>query len=300
VNRRGTVGLELDDQFRRSASTSAFTFNGAVVSNLNVLSLKVPFRPGGGALVVALTGGWTLETFEPFGACDPAVPALLCDDDVLGDYGYDELRGGAEVRWRFLPRTSAVVQGSYFSRQPADTLRSPEVSGFDARAGFSGLVTPHLGATVKVGYASTGATYEDPATAPADDDFGTWLATIEAEWLASDALNLRVGWDHGYGFEPGTALSVYASDRLLLGARYALAGRYGARLDASFETRDYAFAEGASSDLLTVAPSVEAALARWMNVSAGYAFTTRSSSFASTPGFDWDKSEAWLRFVFRY
>jgi hypothetical protein len=300
VNRRGSVGLELDDQFRRAASTSAFTFNGAVVSNLNALSVKVPFRPGGGALTVSLTGGWTLETFEPFSACDPAAPAILCDEDVLGDYSYDEMRGGAEVRWRFLPRTSAVLQGSYFSRVPSNTALSPEVSGFDARAGFSGLVTPHLGATLKAGYASTGATYDDPASAPPDDDFGTWLATIEAEWIASDAFNLRVGWDHGYGIDPGNALSVYASDRILLGARYALAGRYGARLDASWETRAYAFTEGSSGDLLVVAPSVEAALSRWMNVSAGYAYTTRTSTFASTPGFDWDKSEAWLRFVFRY
>jgi hypothetical protein len=50
VNRRGMVGLELDDEFRRSPSTSAFVLDGAVIANYNALRLKVPFRPGGGAL----------------------------------------------------------------------------------------------------------------------------------------------------------------------------------------------------------------------------------------------------------
>ena len=44
VNRRGTIGLELDDQFRRDPSTSSFVFEGAVISNKNFLSLRVPWR----------------------------------------------------------------------------------------------------------------------------------------------------------------------------------------------------------------------------------------------------------------
>jgi hypothetical protein len=205
---------------------------------------------------------------------------------------YNELRGGAEVRWRFLPRTSAVFQTSYFSRVPNDTTVAPEVSGLEARAGFSGLVTPHLGATVKVGYMDTLGSTPEP--------YGTWLATLEGEWLATESATLRLGWDHGYGIDPANVLSVYTSDRVIVGAKYALAGRYGARLDASWERRDYAFQDDSSGDYVRVEPALEAALSRWMNASLGYAYSSRTSTFADTPGFDYTKNVVWLRLVFTY
>lgn len=298
VNRRGAIGLELDDRFRRSPSTAAFVFGGAVVANQNVLSMRIPWRPGGGALTFALTGGWTLETFEPIEDCEAGVTALPCDADLLGDLGYGEVRGGAEVSWRFLPRTSALFEASYLARTPNETALSPEVSGFEARVGVAGLVTPHLRATVKAGYASTKAEPEAPA---ASETTGTWLATIEAEWLATREAAVRAGWDHGFGVDPGSALSVYSSNRAYAGGRYALAGRYGARLDASWERRAYELVAGTpTADLLRVEPAIEVAISRWMNASVGYAYTTRSSGFGAGSGFDYDKSEAWLRLAFTY
>lgn len=295
ANRRGTVGFELDDRFDRSASTSAFTFDGAVISNRNVLDLRVPWRPGRGALVLSLTGGWTLETFEPFDACDPGATSVTCDAATLEDLGYDDVRVGGEVRWKFLPRTSAVLQGGWFSRMPNDPTLSHEVTGFDARAGVSGLVTPRIGATLKAGYASTDDSVEG--------GWGTWLATVEVEWIATDAATVRFGWKHDYGIDPGSDLSVYGLDLVVVSARYALAGRYGARLEASWERRDYAFQDDSTTaDMIRVDPSLEAAVNRWLNASLGYAYSSRTSSFASTTpsGFEYDKSEVWLRLVATY
>jgi hypothetical protein len=292
VNRKGPIGFELDDEFDRSASTNAFVFDGAVISNKNVLSLKVPWKPGGGALVVSLTGAWTLETYEPFSSCSAGATATSCDPAVLGDLGYNEVRAGAEVRWRFLPRTSAVFESSYFSRMPNDTTVSQELSGLDGRAGFSGLVTPHLGASIRVGYMHT--------MGSPPEDWGTWLATLEAEWLATDSASLRVGWDRGYGIDPGNVLSLYQSDRVLAGGKYALAGRYGLRLDASWERRVYAFSDTSNGDLVRVEPAAEAALSRWLNASIGYAYTSRTSSFSTAPGYDYAKNEVWLRLVGTY
>ncbi len=293
VNRRGTIGLELDDEFRRDPSTSSFVFAGAVISNKNFLSLRLPWRPGGGALVIAPTLDWMLETFEPFTSCDAATQGSSCDSTVLGKLGYNDLRGGAEARWKFLPRTSAVFEADYFSRVPNDTTLATDVSGVEARAGLSGLVTPHLGATVKLGYADTlGSTPQS---------FGSVLATIEGEWLASDAARVRLGWDHGFGMEPATVFYLYTSDRIVLGGRYSLAGRYGARLDASWERRAYAFVEGSNTGtLLRIEPALEAALSRWINATLGYAYTSRDSSFTSGPGYNYSKHEAWLRVVFTY
>jgi hypothetical protein len=298
LNRRGTVSLELDDDFRRSPSTSALAFGTAVVSNLNALRVRVPWKPGGGALVLAATGGWTLETFEPYfdqPICDPVVTPT-CDPDVLSDLGYDEFRAGGEARWRFLPRTSAVLEGGWYARQPNDEALSDEVSGFDAMVGLTGLLTPHLGGTVKLGYG---------ATSGAEEDVGGLLAIVEAEWTPTQAASLRVGYGRAQGVDPGTTLSVYAADRVNVVGRILFGGRYSARLDARWEHRAYEIADGsATADLFTVTPSLEVAVSRWMNVSLGYGYTDRDSSFPeaipAAPAFSYSKSEAWLRLAFRY
>ncbi len=297
VNRRGSFGLELDDQFRRDPSTSTFVFGSAVISNKNELSLRLPWRPGGGALIVAPTLDWMLETFEPFSdTCPAGVAQPSCDSSALGKLGYNDVRAGGEARWRFLPRTSAVFEADYFSRVPNDTALATDVSGVEARAGLSGLVTPHVGATVKLGYASTlGSTPES---------YGTVLATLEGEWLASEAARVRLGWEHGFGMEPDRTYYLYTSDRVVLGGRYSLAGRYGARLDASWERRGYAFVESTTGQLWRVEPAIEAALSRWINATLAYAYTSRDSSgpgsFSTAPGYNYSKNEVWLRFVFTY
>ena len=292
VNRHGTVGLELDDKFVRDANTTAWVFQGAVVSNRNELAVKVPWRPGGGALVLAFVGGWTLETYQPFHTCGPGVADPSCDKTILDGVSYNEVRGGGEVRWKFLPRTAAVVEASYFSHQPKDTTIAPELSGLDGRAGVTGLVTPHVSATLKAGY------MDSLDSGP--KSWGTWLATLEGEWLASESATLKIGWDHGYGIDPGNVLSLYGTHRVLLDGRYALGGRYGARLGASYEHRAYAFQGSADGNLVHVEPAIEAALSRWMNVSFAYAYTRRSSTLSSAPGFDYTKNEVWLRFALTY
>jgi hypothetical protein len=53
-----------------------------------------------------------------------------------------------------------------------------------------------------------------------------------------------------------------------------------------------------------VEPAVEAGIARWMSASLGFAYSDRSSDFVAvtTPiqGFDYSKTETWLRVAVRY
>jgi hypothetical protein len=132
------------------------------------------------------------------------------------------------------------------------------------------------------------------------EPWGTWLATVEGEWLASDSATLKAGWDHGYGIDPGNVLSLYGSDRVLLDGRYTLAGRYGARLGVSYEHRVYAFQTSSNGDLVHVEPALEAAVTRWLNVTLAYAYTSRTSTISSAPGFDYTKNEVWLRLTLTY
>lgn len=300
ANPKGVVGLELDDQFRRSPSTSALLLGNAVIANYNSLRLRAPWKPGGGALVFSFVGDWTLETYEPFFEGQLCANNPACDASLLDDLGYNEVGLGAEAKWRFLPRTSAVFEGSWFSRLPMDESVADAVSGVEVQAGLTGLVTPHISATVKAGYVDT--------LGSADEDFRTWLATVEGEWIASESASVRAGFGHGYGIDPGLlggAAALFSRSSLYGGGKLVLAGRYVARADVTWERRSYdLLTSSATADLLRVEPSVEAVVTRWFTASAGYAYTSRDSSLpAGTPGlpaFSYSKNEAWLRLFFRY
>jgi hypothetical protein len=287
LNRRGMLGLELDDEFRRAPGSTAFVLSNAVISNYNALRVRAPYRPGGGALVFTASGSWALETFESYFA-EPI--CALCSGSVKA-LAYNEFRAGGDVKWRFLPRTAATFQGGWFSRVPNDSAVS-SVSGLDGSAGFTGLVTPHVSSTLRAGYTSTlGVTA---------GNVSTWLATVEGEWMATDSASVKLGWTHGLGIDPGPVL--FTAHRVYGAGRILLAGRYAARAEASFETRAYS-PGSASASLVRIEPGLEAGITRWMSASLGYAFSRRTSSsfaVAGLPGFDFTKSETWLRLAVRY
>jgi hypothetical protein len=291
LNRRGEVGLELNDSFRRSSQTQVLVLGGAVVSNVNQLDLSVPWRPGGGALTTTVGGGWTLETFEPFSKgrlCPGNTPQ--CDPTLVSRLNYNDLTGRLEVRWRFLPKTAAVVQGEYWKRMPQDASVGGDASGWRGSGGLAGLFTAHLAGTIKGGYASTTATGGSSAT---------WFANVEGEWIPTDTTSLKVGYLHDSSADPGVG-GGYAGHRAYLDGRALLAGRYSAMLSMQYERRDYsgsAFIR--SADLISAAPSVEVEVTRWFRAGAGVAYTRRTSRLVAgtppLPGFKFDKTEAFLR-----
>jgi hypothetical protein len=289
VNRRGHVGLELTDSFERSTSTSSLTFSSAVVSNRNTLDIAVPWSPGGGALGVTASGGWKLEAFQPYGSCsggDP--PNASCDEQFLSDLGYNDLRGGLEVKWRFLPRTALVVDGSYSVRMPNDEAQSRRVTGWRASAGLQGLVTQHLAATLKGGWGS----------ASGGGSLGTWLASAELEWLPTITTSARVGWVHEWGTDPGNPFALFQANRIYLDGKMLLAGRWQAGMRSQLELVGLESSAG-STTTLRLEPSLDYSVARWLTVGVGYALSSRKANdIPNLPtgfAFEYTKHEVWLK-----
>jgi hypothetical protein len=287
VNPDGPLGLELEDRFTRGNETLSPSLPNAVISNANVLRLRVPYRPGGGALELSAGGAWTRESFEPWLegiVCDPAQAG--CDSDTLAGLGYDELRGTGEVRWRFLPRTAASLRGTWVQRLPNDPALSNEGSAVKVMGGVSGLVTSRFAATLEAGYGDTLGSAAEP--------YSSWLANVQLEWIGNESRRARVGYSHDFEFDPGNATSLYGSDRVFLDARAAF-GRFALVLDASWDLLDYVLADS-TSQIVRAEPRVETALARWFWLGLGYRYTARSStgSLASLPSWEYTKSEAWL------
>jgi hypothetical protein len=285
VNRRSPVSVRIDNDFRRSVSTSSLAFASAVVANSNALAVSVPWRPGGGALVVTGRGAWILESYSPYLETDSAV--------ALSDLGYNEFRGGLDAQWKFLPRTTALFQGGYFARTPnaPNPDGSNEVSGFDVLGGFTGLVTQHIGLSIKGGLGRT---------LQSTGDASTWLTDVSGEWIPTDSASLRMGYTHNYGIDPTG--SVYASNGLNAGGRVRIASRYTARASIRWDRLTFDRLPGARADFFRLEPGVDAYLTRWLTASLAYAHSRRDNAqFPAAQAVpNYSKNEAWLKLGFTY
>ncbi len=304
LNRGGQVGLEVSDSFRRGDQTPSLSLAAAAVNNYNDLKLDVPLRPGGGALAVDLGGQWLLETFEPFVSGIYCQGAPSCDSANLSRFGYSQLTGRGEARWKFLPRTATVLEASYTARIPNDTTVALRVGGVKAQAGLAGLVTPHVAVTLKAGYGDTFRSAGVP--------YGTWLANVEGEYVLQDVGNLRVGYQHTYAFDTGArAFGLYGLHRLYADGKLRVGRRFNAKLLAEYGRLGYlpelqAQQVGESASILRFVPGVEMQVVRWAIAEVGYALTTRWSTIKDAagdpliPAFDYTKHEIWLKLSASY
>ncbi len=312
VNKNGTLSLDAEDAFHRTNLTPSLSLDAAVITNFNTLRASMPWSPGGGAMILTTTGEWVLEAFEPFytTGCDPSIAA--CNASTLAKLGYNELRAGEEFRWKFLPRTSALFDAGFFDRLPNSLQYSVSIYGLRLDAGATGLVTTHVGATVKGGYGDTFGS--------AGKTYRTWLATLEGEWIGNEEIGAKAGLVHDYGVDPGTQYALFTTSRVYAEGHLSMAGRALFKLRADWERRDYVsgvpaptdpnqLSPGGSTDIVRIEPSVEGEVARWMKLRFAYAFTTRSSSIQPlTPGqtvivpaaFEFTKHEVWLSAAFTY
>jgi hypothetical protein len=290
VNRKGRVGFELRDAFRRSNRAAALSLATPALANNNTLAATLPFTPGGGALVFAVGGDWSVESYEAISgsgvSCDPTIDPA-CNSSNLEKLGFSEVQARGSAIWKFLPRTKATFDAGYFKRLPNDTALSPELSGVRLVAGLGGLVTTQIGATLRAGY---GTTFGDNA-------FGTWLATAEGEWLPVSEASVRAGYSHSIGTDPGRDFSVYATNRVFLDARYQFARKITVQGEVRYDKTDYEATVETSTNVLTIEPSVDAEITKWMRASVGYSYTDRSSSGAraNLPTFNYTRNEVYIR-----
>jgi hypothetical protein len=306
-NRKGQVGFELGEAFVRSNQPYVYSVATGVTSNYNDLTLALPWRPGGGALTATLGGAWVLETFEAFKSaqvCGPSTGDPFCDPAYVSDLAYSNYGVNLGVNWKFLPKTAAVLDLSWFDRVPRSTLVSIAGTGLRAQVGATGLVTSHLVATVKGGYATTLDLSLDPAAAaplPDLSTFSTWLAQLSAEWVPSGTTSVKAAFTRDLGFDPGTTWALYTNTHATVEAKGKLGGIFTASIFADWGWLAYRDADSSTSTVLTVKPAVQAELNRWFLLELAYQFTDRSTNAPSPPpGWEYTKNEVWLRGVVTY
>jgi hypothetical protein len=306
-NRRGQLGLEIDEKFARSNQPTVYSIAAGIISNYNDLTLSVPWRPGGGAMTVALGGDWAIESFEAYKSgqiCSAITTANpYCNSAYLSKLGYNNFGASLGVNWKFLPKTAALLDLSWFDRVPNSTLYSIAGTGMRAQAGASGLITTHLAATLKGGYGTTLDLSLDPAAVPQADlsRFGTWLALVSVEWIPSSLSTLKLTWNHDLGFDPGTTWALYTATHVSLDGKTKLNSILSAAVLVDWAFLAYRDAASTTSNVLTAKPSLQAELSRWLMLELAYQYTDRSTDAVNAPpGWKYSKHEAWLRAVVTY
>jgi len=302
-NRKGQVGFEIDESYVRSNQANVYSIAAGVVSNFNDLRLSMPWRPGGGALTATLSGDWMVESFDAFKtgpSCDPAVNPY-CNAAYLSDLGYNNLGVGAGLNWKFLPKTAALLDLSWFDRIPNSSAYSIGTTGMRAQAGVSGLVTTHLAATLKAGYGTTLDVTLDPSAGPAPSNYGTFLGTAALEWIPSTFSTLKLGVNHDLGVDPGITYALYGITHLSIDGKSKLNSTFSVGLLLDYAMLAYQDAASTGTQVFTAKPVVQAELARWLMVELAYQYTNRATDLASPPpGWEYSKQEVWLRGVVTY
>jgi hypothetical protein len=288
-NRRGLVTPRIDNDFQRQVSTASLAAVAApVVSNQNKLAVNMPWTPGGGALVLAATGEWIVESFEKY-QVEPTVP--------LSDLAYNQYRAGGELQWRFLPRTTGVLQASYFQRVPKTPEQPQNANGVNALTGVTGLFTARVAATAKVGYGSASAVAFPTAsgTVPAKSA-GTFLADLAVEWLPMDTLSVRAGYNRSLGIDP--IASIMVQDDVSALAQLKFAERYAFHVGAHWDKFNFQSIDGASTTFFSVDPTIEGQFGRWLTAGVGYVYSTRNATWPAGFGISqptYSKNEAFLK-----
>lgn len=324
INRGGSVGLDLGDQFNRADNNNMVALPFALLSDYNDASAKLAFRPGGGALAIEPGYDFIWEHFEAIpgaGGLPACSDSPLCDPANASLMDFINNKFSLNLRWKFFPQTAFLLGGDFLMANylnPGSGLSAnAPLNIFDATIGVAGLLTNRLEVIAKAGYAQTMLSGSDltqiPALAAVGNDH-TGIGQFELAYALGDTGKLKMGVVRLLQPSP-TVLAYYTDTRPYVGARFLLGGKLTLHLDASFDLFNYALNSQGNSGgrtdgslRLDVGPEYE--IARWIRIAAGYDFTNMSSSdsyaysvlnsSSAFGGPGYDNHEVYLRVTLTY
>ena len=187
LGRVGPVGFNLGEHFSRSDRTSNPALGLGSITDANALDGKLLLRPGGGALELGLGYLFGLESYELHDAgaagCPPSAPS--CDGTKYGAFGSHTQRASAEVRWRFLPKTAVLLEGSWAKRTYQSGALNVDTSPLTATLALVGLITERVRVVIKGGYENT--------FAASGANFSGAIGQVEVGWEPRETTRLSLG-----------------------------------------------------------------------------------------------------------
>jgi hypothetical protein len=296
-NKDGAVEFQIGDTLTRSDRTQNVVAGVGIVSLYNDARLALPIHPGGGALEITPRASWQIEFFDPLqigtiNGC-PSGTDITCNASRVGQMSYSNLRFGLGGNWKFLPKTSFVVDSefdyrTYFNNQVDNKLATV----LRIQGGLIGLISPRFKVTLLAGFGG--------------DFSGSGARTIigqaEAAYLPNDQTRVSLGY-----LRTVLPVPVYGTngvDRGYFNARIGFAGgRFGLLGQVSLDYLTF-YSNAQRNDLLVsglIGPEI--IVTSWFLISANYTLTTRASfsaQYNALPPVNFVRHEGMLRLTFRY
>ena len=268
---RSVVGFRIFDRFHRDLEARSYETDENLNRNDNLAGLQVLFRPGGRALQIGLEYAFGMQLHDTFKA---------------GDNFYHDF--GMEIVWKFYPLTSAFLEVDFkmidYASASADTDgHVPNIESMPLRAiiGLNGYITKRLGLLVQAGWAhgfyGRGASFSGP------------IGMARVSYHITPSTLFQVGY--GRDYENSLWGNYWAEHRAFLSVQQQfLDRRVDLQLNASYHYRDFARFDPASTlgepsqkvrteHEIKVGVGAHFAVARWLDLSVGYSYSSIMSPF---------------------
>ena len=272
VNRSGQVEFDVGGGWVHSdRTTNVAVLLQSVMSDFYEVRAAVPIHPGGGALEVTPRGAYSGESLNPNCGAASSCP----DTGNVKGMSYQNLRGGLDARWKFLPKTAVVFEGAFDSRTYT-TASNGSLDLLKLQLGLAGLVSPKIATLLMVGWTHG----FDPAGRITDDG-KTVTGHFELSYLASETANFKVGYLRSLEAVP--LYGTFGRDGVYVGSRLMVGGRLSLHANGGFDYLTFyrAAEQGARSDMM-VSASVgpEYQFTSWLLASLNYNLSLRYSGGA--------------------
>ena len=286
-NEEAPVSFVVANQFARSDRTRTAAVGAGVLSLFNELRASVPIRPGGGAIEITPEVAWKMEFFQSLGTQRPVGCAEgVCDPIALETFDYNNVRGGVDARWRFLPKTAVVVDTDFDLRSYFSGTH-PDAKLLRAMAGLAGLVSPKIAVTAKAGWAQNFGTTGG----------GTFIAHLEGTYMMTPTMTFKGGYLRT--LEPVSAYGLYRDDRGYLEARTLFGGKLGLHGTLAYDLLNFQGTTPRGDNLFSADVGGDYQFRPWLLGGVGYLLTTRSSSVSGS-GINFTRHEGYLRMTVSY
>ena len=286
-NKNGAVGFNIVDTFSRSTTTYTPSVPVGVISLYNTVGVEVPIRPGGRALEIIPHGSYSVEFFQNYSG-------QTATSTDLSQYNYQDLIGGLDARWKFLPETAFLFWSSYNAPFYSQPTLNPEAQELKLQVGLAGLITTKLSALLKVGWAQgwgSGST-------------STVIGQAEVTWLPTELASLAVGFLRDV--YPVSGNGSYVDDRPYLTGKIFLGGRLSLTLTAAYDWFNFAVGNpgtpttGRNDSQFTANLVGEYQVLRWFLVGAGLLVTYHTSSQTTNNALNYTQWQPYVQVTFTY
>lgn len=267
VNPQGLLAFSVYDNFLRTVQPTNAETDGSYRRDHNQVGGAFTLQPGGRALSFTAGYDYNINHFED-------IFASGIDPSTTWHRPY------GNIKWRFLPKTAAIIEGeARFYDKADDTGTLVDSTHYRILGGLQTLFTARVGAILKAGVA--GASYDARA------DVTAFIALANLLWYISDQGRLTIGFARE--LSDSIFANWYIDNRPYVEYSHLIGARLMLGINAGYRHRTYGgipenqpqflVDTERTDNIVEGGLTADFAVIEWLYVGAAYYLTANSSDY---------------------